>query len=175
MPAWAYKCDKCGSGEVVERKEPPKHCQNCGAAQGPNVFEVRDNPKAKKPPEEPPELKDLEQVGKDHEKGHACKYGCIPPTEKKCAACPDEKCTERVAKYKHHWKRRKAVKVVKSLLGKEVCDLATDPELWKSLAKARAEKLLEALGVAGEEKAEMLGDLEHGIDSAYKRLKRKLK
>jgi hypothetical protein len=175
MPAWAYKCDKCGSGEVVERKDTPKCCQNCGAVLGPNIFEVRDYPKTKTPPEEPPEQKDLEQVGKDHEAGHACKYGCIPPTEEKCAKCSEEKCTERVAKYKHHWKRRKVVKIVKSLLGDDIVGIITDKEVWKDAAKSRAKKLIDAIGVEGEEADEMLKDLEHAIDKGHEKLKRKLK
>jgi hypothetical protein len=131
----------------------------------------------KTPPEEPDEgtLEDLEAVGRDHAAGKACKYGCIPPTVSKCERCAEDRCAERLSDYRRHWKRRKVVRVFKALVGKDVAEIISDKDVWKSIATSRAEKALDALGIEGAERAEMLEDLKHAIDRGHEKLRRKLK
>jgi len=183
MPMWVYKCNKCGSGEAVEREKPPTFCQNCGQTLA-NIFEAhacKENkpPTEKKaPPQEPKESEEPEEpepAEKAPPKKKSCKYGSVPPTKEKCHNCPELDCTDRVARCKHHWKRKKLVRIVKSLLGKEVSEIISDRELWKDVARSRAAKLLDAMGIEGRDKTEMLSDLVKGIEGAHEKLKKKLK
>ena len=175
MTLFKFRCPTCDHEDRVERPLPPKHCPECGSLIK-DVKEVTPPPvEPSKTPPEDPDMAGLEQVARDHAVGKACKYGCIPPTVSKCERCSADKCAERVSDYRRHWKRRKVVRIVKSMLGKDVTDVVTDPAIWKSVARGRVEKLLNAIGVEGAEREEMLADLESGIDKTYERLKRKLK
>jgi len=175
MPIFKFRCPACDHEDRVERPLPPKHCPECGSL----VIDVKEVPsvpvESSKTPPEDPDMAGLRQVAADHAVGKACKYGCIPPTVSKCERCAENKCSERVSDYRRHWKRRKVVRVFKALIGRDVADIVADPSIWKSIARGRAEKLLDALGIEGTERAEMLADLESGIDRTYERLKRKLK
>jgi len=135
----------------------------------------------KAPPQEPeePEEHEDEEAPESAEKAppkkKSCKYGSIPPTKEKCNKCDEQDCTDRVARCKYHWKRRKAVKILKSVLGKEIVEIVTDKEVIKDVAKSRAKKLIEGLGIKDDERDEMLRDLEGLIDRGHEKLKKKLK
>ena len=177
MPLWTYKCDKCGSGDIVERSIAPAFCLSCGAKLTLTVSVAVPPREEKKPPQEPPEEEpeEPEKPEAPPKKKKGCKFGSIPPTKEKCHRCQEEECTDRVARCKHHWKRRKAVKIFKTLLGKEVSDIVSDKSLWIDIGRSRAKKLLEAAGITGEEQEEMLRDLGDFIDKGHEKLKKKLK
>jgi hypothetical protein len=184
MPMYVYKCNKCGSGEAVEREKPPIFCQNCGTALGSNIFEAHECRENKPPretktppqePKEPEETEEPEPAEKAPPKKKSCKYGSVPPTKEKCQKCQEPDCTDRVARCKYHWKRRKAVKILKSVLGSEIVEIITDKEVIKDVAKSRAKKLIEGLGIKDDERDEMLRDLEGLIDRGHEKLKKKLK
>jgi len=188
MQIWTYTCKGCGNREVVERATTPQYCQNCGVKLAPGVvekvMECQENkpPTEKKaPPQEPeePEEHEDEEAPESAEKAppkkKSCKYGSIPPTKEKCNKCDEQDCTDRVARCKYHWKRRKAVKILKSVLGKEIVEIVTDKEVIKDVAKSRAKKLIEGLGIKDDERDEMLRDLEGLIDRGHEKLKKKLK
>jgi hypothetical protein len=176
MPLWTYKCEKCESGDTIERPIAPAFCLSCGAKLTVTVGVTASTQEEKKPPQEPPEEpEEAEKPEAPPKKKKGCKYGSIPPTKEKCHKCDEDGCTDRAARNKHHWKRRKAVKIVKTLLGKEIVDIITDREVIKDVAKSRAKKLIEAIGVEGAERDEMLADLEGLIDRGHEKIKKKLK
>lgn len=176
MPIFKFRCLKCDHEDRVERPLPPKHCPECGSPVQ-DVRELQPIHVEKTPPEEPDEgtLEDLEAVGRDHAAGKACKYGCIPPTVSKCERCAENKCAERLSDYRRHWKRRKAVRIIRSMLGKDIVDVISDKTIWQDVAESRAKKLLDALGFEGQERQEMLTDLKNAIDKGHEKLKNKLK
>jgi len=175
MPIFKFRCPTCDHEDRVERPLPPKHCPECGSPVI-DVKEVSSEPvETPKTPPEDPDMAGLRQVAADHAVGKACKYGCIPPTVPKCEKCSEEKCGDRVANYRRHWKRRKAVRIIRSMLGKDIVDVITDKTVWQDVAESRAKRLLDALGFEGEERQEMLTDLKDAIDKGHEKLKRKLK
>ena len=145
MPVYSYECPKCGYEDEITRKTPPTHCPDCGA----ELVKVVE----KKVPPTPPTEQELE--------------------EKEEAAVVDDG-TPKQPKGQHR-KRRKVVRLLKFILGKDLTELVSNSETWKDVARSKAEKAMDIAGFDKEEKEDWLEELDEKVERLHQKARQKLK